>query len=93
MFVAYILRFKAIDRRGIFTFVRYAATVRYGRKQMFGRKKRNRPEEDGFPEDFPETYGLTDGTETYKPIRGTREPGQTEEDPPVITREGRQPEE
>ena len=48
---------------------------------MFGRKKRNRPEEDGFPEDFPETYGLTDGTETYKPIRGTREPGQTEEDP------------
>ena len=48
---------------------------------MFGRKKRNRPEEDGFPEDFPETYGRTDGTETYKPIRGTREPGQTEEDP------------
>ena len=33
---------------------------------MFGRKKRNRPEED----EFPEEDGLTDGTETYIPIRG-----------------------
>ena len=41
---------------------------------MFGRKKRDRrlddgfPEED-FPEDLPEDESLTDGTETYTPIR------------------------
>ena len=43
---------------------------------MFGRKKRIRTEEDGFPEEFQESDGLTDGTETYKPIRDTREPAE-----------------
>ena len=42
---------------------------------MLGRKKRNRLQEDGFPEEeypaeeYPEEEYLTDGTETYAPVR------------------------
>ena len=64
---------------------------------MLGRKKRNRLQEDGFPEEeypeeeypeeiLPEDEYLTDGTETYAPVR------EADYDPEKLLNDIRRPE-